>query len=127
VDTGRASGCELHALSTAAYRATHREETAAYQAAHREEIAAYNAAYRAAHREEIAAKKAAYQAAHREEIAARKAAWYENLTGQQYALLRLRGRHRHALARIAARAERDGPEFDLDLASLFAEFLKETG
>jgi hypothetical protein len=112
VDTGRASGCELHALSTAAYRA-----------AHREEIAAYNAA----HREEIAARKAAYYAAHREEIAAYDAARYENLTGQQYSLLRLRGRRRDALARIAARAERDGPEFDLDLAPLFAEFLKETG
>ena len=100
---------------------------AAWRAAHREEIAARKVPYRAAHREEIAACNAAYQAAHREEIAARKAAWYENLTGQQYALLQLRGRRRGALARIAARAERDGPEFDLDLAPLFAEFLRETG
>jgi hypothetical protein len=122
-------------MSTAAWRAAHREEiaahNAAYYAAHREEIAAYNAAYHAAHREEIAAKKAAYRAAHREEIAAYQAARYDAIMSdpRRRGLHQLKGRRQKALARMAARNERQEIEGGIEFPNaLFKELWeKEVG
>ena len=122
-------------MSTAAWRAAHREEIAAYNAAynaayyatHREEIAAYKAAWYDAHREE----KAAYHAAHREEIAAYQAARYDAIMSdpRRRGLHQLKGRRQKALARMAARNERQEIEGGIEFPyALFKELWeKEVG
>ena len=100
-------------MSKAAYNA-------AYRAAHREEKAAYQAAYDAAHREE----KAAYRAAHREEKAAYQAARYDAIMSdpRRRGLYQLKNRRRQALARMAARNERQEIEGGIEFPNaLFKE------
>ena len=105
--------------------------TAAWRAAHREEIAAYNAAYHAAHREEKAAYDAAYYAAHREEKAAYQAARYDAIMSdpRRRGLHQLKGRRQQALARMAARNERQEIEGGIEFPyALFKELWeKEVG
>jgi hypothetical protein len=66
-----------HKEQIKAYRATHEEQIKAYLAEHKEQIkerkAAYDAAYRATHEEQIKA----YLAEHEEQIKERKAAYRE--------------------------------------------------
>ena len=123
------------AAYNAAYHAAHREELvakkAAYRAAHREEIAAHNAAYYAARREEIAAYQVAYHAAHCEEIVAKNAARYDAIMSdpRRRGLHQLKGRRQKALARMAARNERQEIEGGIEFPNaLFKELWeKEVG
>ncbi len=121
------SKAAYRAAYNAAYRAAHREEGAAYHAAHREEMAAY----RAAHREERVAYHAAYRAAHREERVAYSAAYYDAIMSdpRRRGLYQLKVRRLKALARMAARNERQEIEGGIEFPdALFKELWeKEVG
>ena len=131
----RAAHREEIAAHNAAYNAAHCEEKAAYNAAyyatHREGRAAYQVAYHAAHREEIAAYNAAYHAAHREELVANKAARYDAIMSdpRRRGLHQLKGRRQKALARMVARNERQEIEGGIEFPNaLFKELWeKEVG